>query len=102
MIGHIEFDSVAADRVARRLNELADRLDHALSLRRQALSPAPAAVDEVSARAAKTFADVGAGFSESYGSGVLELRKLAAHMRSHAQSFRSTDAHSATFFDGLL
>lgn len=101
MSGYVEFDAVSADRVAARLDALADRLDGALSGRRAALSPAPAALDEVSAHVAKTFDTVGAVFEASYANGVLELRKLAAHMRSHSRSFRTVDAQSATYFDGL-
>jgi hypothetical protein len=101
MNGHVEFDSVAADRVAARLDALADRLDHTLSGTHGALSPAPAGADAVSAHAGRTFGDVGEGFRQSYADGVHELRKLAAYMRSHAESFRSVDALNVTLFDGL-
>ncbi|MET8872184.1 PE family protein [Nocardia sp. NPDC004604] len=101
MNGHVEFDSVAADRVAARLDALADRLDRTLSGTHCALSPAPAGVDAVSATAAESFGDVGEGFQQSYAGGVYELRKLAAQMRSHAQSFRSVDALNVALFDGL-
>ncbi|MFE9321088.1 PE domain-containing protein [Nocardia sp. NPDC052278] len=92
---------MAADRVATRLDALADRLDHTLSGTYGALSPAPAGADAVSARAAKTFEDVGDGFRQTYAGGVYEVRKLAAQMRFHAQSFRSVDALNVTLFDGL-
>ncbi|MBU3064919.1 PE domain-containing protein [Nocardia sp. NEAU-G5] len=101
MSGYVEFDAVSADRVAARLDALADRLDGALSGRQGALSPVSAALDEVSVHAARTFETVGAVFGASYANGVLELRKLAAHMRSHSHSFRTMDAQSAAYFDGL-
>jgi PE family len=96
MRGTVEFDAVAAHAAADRLDALADGLEQNMRQHGHALDLAPAAVDEVSRHAERTFNAVGASYRRAYANGVHELRSLAASLRGHASAFRHADAESAS------
>lgn len=91
----MEFDPARAHRTAADLDALADRLEADLRTNAPALSvPAPGA-DEVSQRAAATLRDVASSYGVSADAGVLELRKLAAGLRSQSRQLTTMDADNA-------
>jgi hypothetical protein len=97
----IAFDHELAKQAAGRLDALADQLESDLNGAGHALHPAPAAVDAVSAQTGDTLDEVGGSFRDSYLSGVRELRKIAANMRAHSDSFGDTDSDAVDSFRGL-
>ncbi|NUS45402.1 MAG: PE family protein [Mycobacteriaceae bacterium] len=101
MDGHFAFDPALAAQVAQRLDALAARLETDLAQTRKQLTVVPAAVDDVSKRATKTFNAVSAQYQQAYGNGVRELRKLAATLRSQSTTVRSTEARHADHFTKL-
>jgi len=101
MNGAMEFDPIGVGMAAERLDALADRLDGNLRQSSRSMTVVPAAVDEVSQRAARTFNDVSADYQRGYAAGVHELRKLAANLRSHAQTVGYSEADNAAGFRKL-
>ncbi|MQY24971.1 PE domain-containing protein [Nocardia aurantia] len=97
----IAFDHELAKQAAGRLDALADELEAGLANAGHSLGPAPAAIDPVSARTGDTLDEVGGSFRDSYLSGVRELRKIAANMRAHSDSFGDTDSDAVDVFRGL-
>ncbi|HLS76882.1 MAG TPA: PE domain-containing protein [Nocardia sp.] len=92
----MEFDPVRAARAAAALDALAARLEQDLTVHGPALSvPAPG-MDEVSARVAQTLSTVGADYRAAADAGVLEMRKLAATLRSQSSDMVRMDAGNAT------
>ncbi len=98
MSGSMEFDPVAVTMAAERLDALADRMDGNLRRSSRSLTVVPAAIDEVSQRAAGTFNDVSADYRQGYAGGVRELRKLAANLRSHARTVSYSEDDNAAGF----
>lgn len=98
--GGVRFDAVAARDAATRLDGLADRLEEQLRTGEPSLQVAPAGLDEVSLRAAQTMTGVAISFSESASAGVLELRKLAALLRSQVQEFGRAEADNVESLGG--
>ncbi|MBH0777585.1 PE family protein [Nocardia bovistercoris] len=98
--GGVTFDPVAARQASVRLDALADRLERDLRVDEPALRVAPAGIDEVSVRAAQTMTDVAASFSDSADAGILELRKLAATLRSQSNLFAAAEESSVAEFGG--
>ncbi|NKY88781.1 PE family protein [Nocardia veterana] len=98
----VRFDAAAASAAARRLDSLADRLEAGMRADEAALTVAPAAVDEVSVRAAQTMNQVAASYSDSAAAGILELRKLAATVRSQTGQFARSEDESVAEFGGAV
>ncbi|MBU3065404.1 PE family protein [Nocardia sp. NEAU-G5] len=98
----LAFDHELARQAAGRLDTLADRLEGSLRDAQISLRPAAAANDRVSLHTGQTFDQVGDSFQQSYRTGVHELRKIAANLRSHSDSFGDTDDQSVEAFRGLL
>jgi uncharacterized protein YukE len=96
------FDHELARQAAGRLDTLADQLEGSLRDTQISLSPAAAALDRVSVHTGQTFDRVGDSFQQSYRTGVLELRKIAANLRSHSDSFGDTDDQAVDAFHALL
>lgn len=96
----VTFDPVAAGQAAVRLDALADRMERDLRADEPVLTVAPGGLDEVSVRAAQTMTDVATSFSDSAFGGILELRKLAATLRSQSMLFGAAEDASAAEFDG--
>ena len=80
------------------LDRLADRLDGALRRLRPALVTPAAGRDEVSVVAAKTLQQSAERFGVESGTGVYELRKIAAVLRSQATGFTRADDDAAGGF----
>lgn len=80
---------------AKRLDELADRLDALLKAEAPHLSPAAVGRDEVSVRAAGTLAEVQGQYLKSSAEGVAELREIAAALRAGADNIAGVDAEFA-------
>ncbi|MFI9506346.1 PE family protein [Nocardia sp. NPDC052566] len=99
--GGVQFDPAAARDAAARLDGLAERLERELSAGEPALRVAPAGIDEVSLRAAATMTDVAVSYSESASAGTLELRKLAASLRSQAIQFGNAESESVDALGGV-
>ncbi|MQY22483.1 PE domain-containing protein [Nocardia macrotermitis] len=97
----LAFDHEMARETASRLDSLADRLDGQLHDAQPALGPAAAALDPVSVATARTLHEVGASFRESYRTGPHELRKIAANLRAHADSFGNADGETVDAFRAL-
>ncbi|WP_431953540.1 PE family protein [Nocardia lijiangensis] len=91
----MEFDPTRAYKSATDLDALADRLEADLKANTPALAAHPAGLDEVSLRASETLSDVAASYDEAAVAGILELRKLAAALRSQSQSLLVMDADNA-------
>ena len=91
----MEFDPVEAMRVAAELDSLADRLDADLRSGAPARAVAAPGLDEVSQRAADTLQQVSASFDTAADSGVLELRRLAATLRSQSRELSLMDSANA-------
>ncbi|MBB5912848.1 hypothetical protein BJY24_001715 [Nocardia transvalensis] len=100
-IDGVQFDSTAALAAAQRLDGLADRLEAGMRADEGALTVPPAGVDEVSVRAAGTMSQVAASYSESSASGIHELRKLAATLRSQTGQFARSEDESVAEFGGV-
>jgi hypothetical protein len=98
MTAHIEFIPDAADHIADQLDAMADRLEQNMREARRSLALVPAAIDEVSRRAARTLNSVSASYQVSYADGVREVRKIAAQVRTHAHRMRRIDGENATLF----
>ncbi len=98
MSSQVEFDAMAVGSVAQRLDALADRLDTAMRQASGPLTIVPAAIDEVSQRAARSLNDVSHDYQGSYAAGVHELRKLAANLRSHTGNVTVAEDTSAAGF----
>ncbi|MEV0252250.1 PE family protein [Nocardia sp. NPDC050712] len=94
----VQFDPTAAQNAAQRLDVLANRLEESLQGAQQPLAVAPAGIDEVSLRAAQTMTDVGTSYLTGGDTGVHELRKLAAQMRSQVVQFGQAEDESASEF----
>lgn len=90
----VQFDPAAAARASSGLDVLADRLTTELQAVEQALRIPPAAIDEVSDRAARTSNDVAASYLASAQAGVHEVRKLAAALRSQSTEFGRLEAET--------
>ncbi|QBS43430.1 PE domain-containing protein [Nocardia sp. CS682] len=101
-MGQIAFDGELARLAAGRLDTLADGLEGTLHRRGDALSPAAAGLDPVSRQTAQTIGAVGGSFQESYLSGVGELRKIAANLRSHADLAAVADGDVVDSFKPLM
>lgn len=101
-MSQIAFDGELARLAAGRLDTLADGLEGTLHRRGAALGPAPAALDPVSRRTAQTLGTVGESFQESYRSGVGELRKIAANLRTHADLAAVADDDVVDSFKPLM
>ncbi|MBF6327523.1 PE family protein [Nocardia transvalensis] len=91
----MKFDPVRAQESAAGLDALADRLEADLRTHAPALAVAPAGLDEVSRHAADTMRTVASSYDEAATAGVLELRKLAAALRSQSQQLTGMDADNA-------
>ncbi|MCX4093080.1 PE domain-containing protein [Nocardia sp. alder85J] len=98
----IAFDHELARQAAGRLDSLADQLESGMTGAGGSLNPAAAALDAVSATTGDTLDSVGSSFRDSYLTGVTELRKIAANMRAHSDSFGDTDTDAVDSFRGLL
>ncbi|WP_227998549.1 PE family protein [Nocardia australiensis] len=96
----VMFDPVAARDAAVRLDGMADRLERELRDSEVSLSVPPAGTDEVSARAAQTMNDVAASYTQSASAGILELRKLAATLRTQVNQFGRSESDSVADFGG--
>lgn len=83
---------------AHRLDELAARLHGALATAERQTKVPTAGQDEVSARAAHTFNAVGTTIDTDTDAAVLELRKIAAVLRSQAKSYDATEDANAQSF----
>ena len=97
----IAFDHGLARMAAGRLDILADSLEGRMNDSVPMLHPAASALDPVSTRSAQTLGDVGGSFRQSYLSGVHELRKIAANLRTHADLHENAEGDSADFFRPL-
>ncbi|GAB11910.1 hypothetical protein GOARA_091_00280 [Gordonia araii NBRC 100433] len=83
---------------AHRLDQLAARLHGALETAEHQTKVASAGQDEVSVRAAQTFNTVATSVDTDTGAAVLELRKIAAVLRSQAKTYGNTeDANTQAF-----
>lgn len=99
----VRFDPATARAVAGRLDGLAARLEGALRTEGPSLRIIrPSGADEVSVRAAATFRSVAASYSRNGFGGVLELRQLAATLRSHADRFDRSESESAAEFGAAV
>jgi hypothetical protein len=96
----LEFDPVETLASATRLDALADRLEGNLGTNRSALNVAPAGKDEVSLRAATTFTSVAESYDHAATDGILELRRLAANLRSQASGLRKMEDDNAASLGG--
>ncbi|MEV4124624.1 PE domain-containing protein [Nocardia sp. NPDC049707] len=94
----MEFDPARAHKTATDLDALADRLEADLRANRPALAVESAGLDEVSLRAAETMRAVGSSYDETAVAGILELRKLAAALRSQSQQLLVMDNENADGF----
>ncbi|WP_433195514.1 PE family protein [Nocardia sp. CA-107356] len=92
------FDPAAARDAAARLDGLAARLEAEFAEGSPALTVPPAGVDEVSMRAAQTMNDVAGSYGQSAAAGIVELRKLAATLRSQATQFGRAENDSVADF----
>jgi uncharacterized protein YukE len=101
-VNKLTFDHELARQAAGRLDTLADRLEGTLRDAQISLHPAAAALDPVSRHTGQTFDQVGGSFQQSYRTGVHELRKIAANLRSHSDAFGDTDDQSVDAFRSLL
>ncbi|WP_067667025.1 PE domain-containing protein [Nocardia miyunensis] len=97
----LAFDHELARQAAGRLDSLADQLEGRLRDSHPSLSPATAALDPVSRHVAGTFDRVGDSFQQSYLTGANELRKIAANLRTHSNSFGDTDNEAVDAFRAL-
>jgi hypothetical protein len=100
-MSHVAFDHGLARLAAGRLDTLADSLEGQMNDSVPALHPAAPALDPVSNRTSQTLGNVSVMFRQSYLSGVHELRKIAANLRTHADLHESTEGDSADFFRPL-
>ncbi|MBJ8338585.1 PE family protein [Antrihabitans sp. YC3-6] len=91
----IDFDSAATLKSAQRLDAMADNLEEGLRNNKDALDVLPAGTDEVSVRAAGSFNEVAASFVTAMSDGVLELRKLAAVLRTQTHGLNKAEDDSA-------
>ncbi|WP_067861509.1 PE domain-containing protein [Nocardia shimofusensis] len=96
----VQFDPVAAQEAANRLDGLADRLERGLRDNEPALAVEPAGLDAVSQRAAQTMNEVAANYADNAAAGVLELRRLAAVLRGQVQGFGRVEGDNAAGFGG--
>ncbi|MEV0293226.1 PE family protein [Nocardia sp. NPDC050710] len=96
----VQFDPKAARDAALRLDGLADRLEQGVRDGENPLQVAPAGTDEVSLRAAQTMTDVATSYLAGADSGIHELRKLAAQLRSQVDQFGRAESESVTDFGG--
>ncbi|MEU8896853.1 PE family protein [Nocardia sp. NPDC048505] len=94
----MEFDRAGAVKSATALDALADRLEADLKANTPALAVEAAGLDEVSQRAAQTLRGVAASYDEAATAGVLELRKLAASLRSQSQQLVAMDSENSAGF----
>ncbi|WP_040788669.1 PE domain-containing protein [Nocardia paucivorans] len=94
----MEFEPSLARKSATALDALAARLESDLQQQLPALAVEPAAQDEVSVRAAESLRDVASSYGDAATAGVLEIRKLAAALRSHTDVLTRMDEDNA---DGL-
>lgn len=94
----ISFDATSALAVASQLDALADRLAGGMSIEQAKLAIAPAGSDEVSVRAAQSLNAVAASFQQSGGTGVDEVRKLAAVLRAQSTQFTRSEDENALGF----
>lgn len=94
----MEFEPAGARRSATALDALAARLEADLQRQSPALAVAPAGTDEVSVRAAQTLRGVAASYDEAAAAGILEIRKLAAALRSHTDGLVRMDDDNASNF----
>ncbi|MGW5455932.1 PE domain-containing protein [Nocardia sp. NPDC003979] len=97
----IAYDGEIARQAAGRIDTLADSLAAQLQQRRDSLSPVAAALDPVSGHTAATLTTVSDSFADSYGSGVTELRKIAANLRAHADLAVATEDDTVALFTPL-
>ncbi|AYF77058.1 PE domain-containing protein [Nocardia yunnanensis] len=100
-LGGVRFDADAVRAAAADLDAMADRLEHALGADGQALAVPAAGSDAVSLAAADTLTSVGASFVAQSGSGVDELRKLAALVRGQADAFGQVEVDNSADFTNL-
>ncbi|WP_454198368.1 PE domain-containing protein [Nocardia sp. Marseille-Q1738] len=94
----MEFDPAEARKSAADLDALAARLEADLRQSMPALDVEPAGSDEVSGRAAETLRGVASSYDEAASAGVLEIRKLAAALRSHTDLLVRMDDDNAAGF----
>lgn len=97
----LAFDHELARQAAGRLDTLADQLEARLRDAQPSLTPAAAALDPVSLHTARTFEQVGGSFEQSYLTGTHELRKIAANLRAHSNSFGRSDDEAVDAFHSL-
>ncbi|MFE3446464.1 PE family protein [Nocardia sp. NPDC059180] len=95
----VQFDAAGARAAALELDGLADRLEQSFTTREAALTVEPAGADEVSRVVAQTMNEVAVSFGDSTAAGILELRKLAAMLRSQVTEFGRSESDSAAGFD---
>ncbi|MRH89371.1 PE domain-containing protein [Nocardia sp. SYP-A9097] len=101
-MSRIAFDHELARQAAGRLDALADGLESGLRDSSAALSPAAAALDPVSRRTSQSIEEVGVSFRQSYLGGAVELRKIAANLRSHADLHEGADGDAVAAFQPLM
>lgn len=94
----MEFDPTQARDSAVELDALAARLEEDLRVDAADLHVEPAGVDEVSGRAAHTLTDAAASYDEAAVAGILEIRKLAAALRSQTDQMLRMDGDNAGAF----
>ncbi|MGW0003352.1 PE family protein [Nocardia grenadensis] len=92
----MEIEPTRAHRAAAALDTLAARLETDLDRLIPALAVDPAGTDEVSVRAAETLRGVASSYDDAATAGVLEIRKLAAALRSHTDALVRMDEENAT------
>ena len=94
----MEFEPSQARQSATALDALAARLEADLRQHLPALAVDTAGADEVSVRAAQSLRDVASSYDVAATAGVLEVRKLAAALRSHTDVLVRMDDDNATDF----
>lgn len=92
----MELEPAEAHRSASALDALADRLETDLRQLVPALAVEPPGIDEVSVRAADTLRGVASSYDDAATAGILEIRKLAAALRSHSDALVRVDEGNAT------
>lgn len=94
----MEFESTQARKSATALDALAARLEADLRARLPILAVEPAGTDEVSVRAAQSLRTVASSYDEAATAGILEVRKLAATLRSQTDAMDRMDDDNAAGF----
>lgn len=98
----MEFEPSLARKSATALDTLAARLETDLQRQLPVLAVEPAAVDEVSVRAAESLRSVASSYGDAAAAGIQEIRKLAAALRSHTDVLVRMDEENADGFRAAI